>query len=225
MTDPHAMLAEHWPTSGPHTRATVCSAAEVAAGLTRYLAHATGPADTRTTLPGASDVDRVIASLEAATTQLPLLIEQLTERVTDLAADGGLYDNRNSSDRQLAVDTSEELSGLLGDVRVAAFNLAQLLGLAHVCSGRLGDNPPIVDRGADVLQRFVRERCTTNETDTASARDLLLAFKDWANDNNEPMPTVREFGLRLRNLVAVRRGRDGQYMAVGLGLTAQGGDK
>jgi hypothetical protein len=138
MTDPHAILARHWPTDGPHTRATVGTATDTIAGLTRYLAHATGPADTRITLPGVGDVDRVIAGLEAATAQLPLLIEQLTERVTDLAADGGLYDNRNSSDRQLAVDTSEELAGLLGDVRVAAFNLAQLLGIAHVCSSRLG---------------------------------------------------------------------------------------
>lgn len=139
MPDPDAILARHWPIDGPHTQDKVTSAAEMLAGLVRSLNHATGYHVATRSLPYASDVDRVIASLEATAAGLPQLLNQLAETIQDRSADGALYDANARTDPDRAVATAEELMGLLNDARAAAGILADRLTAAHIASARLGD--------------------------------------------------------------------------------------
>lgn len=127
MLDPGDVLAERWPTGGPHDRGTVRSAADAVPTLVRYLANATDPVNARATLETAGDVDHIVVSLLHAVGHLPQVLDQVGRRLSDLAAIGGLRDDRLPDEPPMGRETAYEVMSALSEVRPAInFLLGQL---------------------------------------------------------------------------------------------------
>lgn len=131
--DVDAIIAEFWHPDGPHSPKSVASAALAIDELTRYLARATIHAST---LPHASDVYRLVSELRSALGRLDQVLEQTSQRVAAITADGGIYDDRRG-DRGPA-DTARQAQGGLDAARVALGPVLDALGGARRASGHLG---------------------------------------------------------------------------------------
>jgi hypothetical protein len=130
-------LAERWPTSGPHDRAQVRSAAAALPELMRYLATATDPVHARATLETPGDIDHLVDRLQQAVGHLPQLLDQLGHRVGDLAGAGRLRDSRIPDEPPMGRELGHEVMSALSEVRPAVNFLAARLRAARSHSRHL----------------------------------------------------------------------------------------
>jgi putative DNA primase/helicase len=72
----------------------------------------------------------------------------------------------------------------------------------------------------DVLAAFLTECCTTGDGMKAPAKTLYASFRQWSQDNGEPVKTQKEFGMRLaeRGFDRRRSGAGGTIEWHGLSL-------
>jgi putative DNA primase/helicase len=69
----------------------------------------------------------------------------------------------------------------------------------------------------DVVGQFINERCQLGDGQTVRAKDLRLAFEDWASDAGQPMVQARRFGQELTTHGVERYTNNGvHYRGIGL---------
>lgn len=127
----YEIVDEFWPYDGPHTVATMTSAANGVAQLVRYLNNATqhgvasGPA-----------LGRIVGSVTSMVGGLDQLLGQLARAADMLADDPSLYDDQSPREQGGAV--ARDMAYHLRNSRVRAAELANSLTRASQLGSRLG---------------------------------------------------------------------------------------
>lgn len=126
------LVAQHWPTNGPHTEESLASAAMAIQELIRYMAHAT-IGTTLSALPFAQDGYIVVGRLAHAMSSQEQVLRQLSAWANTLAADPQLRHDSDASAAMAAIEASEYLRDAAG----RADSLGRLLGDAQSALGHL----------------------------------------------------------------------------------------
>ena len=75
------------------------------------------------------------------------------------------------------------------------------------------------------LPRFIKDCCCVSPGETATARDLYIAYLRWCDDNDEQPLRQRDFGMKLTQLGYRRQRRSrGRHWWTGIGLPEQLGN-
>jgi hypothetical protein len=133
-----AIMGTWWHPDGPYSSERIIAAGLALDELTHYLARAT-------LYPGVLNhgpqLYRLLGELRSGLGRLDQILDQLSERATDLAGDPTLYDDRSTRTRRRdPADTAREIAGSLDAARLALGPLTQALGAAHNASAHLGHN-------------------------------------------------------------------------------------
>lgn len=131
------VVQQHWPYDGPHSPDTVAAATEALPALVRYLANATGPGNSATTLPYAPQTYRLLGELTDTVDRLDQLLDQLGQATDRHTNDPTLYDDRR--DRS-ARSTTGGVRHHLEQAREAAAHLRGQLSAARSHAAHLGHN-------------------------------------------------------------------------------------
>jgi len=135
VADAEDLIEREWPFDGPHDSETVVSAAHALAALVRYLDNATQPRLAPTTLPYGPTVRRVLFGVSHALGGMDQLFTQLRERMSTLADDSPMYDDRR--DRP-AVQTVDEVVTALDEARCDLLELITRVQVACSAVDHLG---------------------------------------------------------------------------------------
>lgn len=136
MSGTSEIVERHWPYDGPHSSGTVESAAEVIAGLVRYMNNATWNPQ-RLSAPG---LYRVLSSLNSAVWGLDQLLNQLGAVVGALIEDPTLYDDRR--DRPGADTARDVLAALITARDALADRPRRWIDQSAQLASRLGHDTP-----------------------------------------------------------------------------------
>ena len=93
---------------------------------------------------------------------------------------------------------------------------------SHDGSGDQNPDPPLEE--ASALPRFIEECCLVEPGQSATARDLYIAYLRWCDDNDHQPLRQRDFGMTLTQLGYCRQRRArGRHWWTGIGLETVGG--
>ena len=138
-TTEDAAIEDTWPLNGPYSPHLTATAAAAAAELIRYLNHATQSSNS-VRIP--ADVYQVIGHLNAALWLLPQALQQLSHRLTVLAARPGAYATppERAHDLADADEVAADVAYALTEVGAMVGGLLGTLGHAHSQASRIGIN-------------------------------------------------------------------------------------
>jgi len=139
------VIEKLWPYDGPHHPDRVRDAAAALPLLVRYLNNATGPWRRLSTLPYVSDVDTIVGSLMGAVGGLRQLLEQLGDAVAAHQRAGGLYDDQDPADVDLAAARAGSAVAALVHTRPTVDRLYQALAAVQRHTAGLGNHVTAVD--------------------------------------------------------------------------------
>ena len=90
--------------------------------------------------------------------------------------------------------------------------------------GAADQNPDLPSEENSALLRFIEECCMVEAGQSATARDLYIAYLRWCDDNDHQPLRQRDFGMTLAQLGyrRQRRGR-GRHWWTGIGLNTDSG--
>ena len=81
-------------------------------------------------------------------------------------------------------------------------------------------SPPI--NVNSLIGRFVEECCETNDGQTATARELYIAYLRWCDENDQQPLRQRDFGINLSEMGFIRqRKARGRHWWIGIALIAE----
>lgn len=132
------IVDRHFSIDGPHDADTIVAALRSAAGLLRYVAHATYPGKKH--LPYGPQVNRAVGAFDSVIGAATQIAQQIGGVAADLADDPTMYDDRYTSPHAAQSTALEAAVVLQDEVGSALADASRRLREAHSLTGHLGHN-------------------------------------------------------------------------------------
>ena len=178
-------------------------------------------------LPTEDFVDPVPGTALPMSTDLPFALED--QIATGVLINRLVSTQQTSEDRQVEDDFAEQTGGE-DEASLEPYSEMPENPLEEDAAGENGGGEPL-DSAAEepepsppinvnsLIGRFVEECCESDDGQTATARELYIAYLRWCDENDQQPLRQRDFGINLSEMGVVRqRKARGRHWWIGIAL-------